>query len=40
MLEPNGAKVLGGIDVALLGDDGRLSYLAGFFGTDMSVATG
>lgn len=32
MLDPHGEVVLDGIDVALLADDGRIYYLAGFFG--------
>lgn len=32
MVDPNGTVVLDGLDVALLADDGRLSYVAGFFG--------
>ena len=35
MLDTAGSKVLDGIDVALIGDDGRISYLAGFFGADI-----
>lgn len=32
MVDPNGTVVLDGLDVALVADDGRLSYVAGFFG--------
>jgi hypothetical protein len=32
MVDPNGNRVLAGLDVALLADDGRLQYVAGFFG--------
>lgn len=35
MVDPEGATVLDGIDVALQSDDGRLSYLAGFFGAEI-----
>ena len=31
MVDVDGTKVLDGLDVALRGEDGRLSYLAGFF---------
>ncbi|MGI9599059.1 MAG: nuclear transport factor 2 family protein [Acidimicrobiales bacterium] len=39
MLDPEGSTVLDGIDVALLSDDGRIYYLAGFFGADIPAAT-
>ncbi len=32
LLDPEGTAVLSGVDVALLGDDGRLLHVAGFFG--------
>lgn len=35
MIDGAGNRVLDGIDVALFGDDGRLTYLAGFFGADI-----
>ncbi len=35
MIDPEGQTVLDGIDVALLADDGRIYYLAGFFGSDI-----
>ena len=38
MVDPEGTVVLDGIDVALLADDGRLSYLAGFFGAAIPTA--
>lgn len=38
MLDPSGAKVLDGIDVALVAEDGRIYYLAGFFGASPAVA--
>ena len=39
MVDASGATALDGIDVALRGDDGRLYYLAGFFGADVPVTT-
>ena len=38
MVDADGARVLDGLDVALLSDDGRLYYLAGFFGADLPAA--
>lgn len=38
MVDPDGARLLDGIDVALVGEDGRLTYLAGFFGADLPAA--
>lgn len=35
VVDPSGARVLDGIDVALLAEDGRLAHLAGFFGADI-----
>ena len=35
MLAPDGTRVLDGLDVALVGDDGRIGYLVGFFGRDL-----
>jgi hypothetical protein len=32
MIDGSGNRVLAGLDVALLADDGRLQYVAGFFG--------
>ena len=40
MLDADGAKVLDGIDVALRAEDGRLSYLAGFFGAVPAATAG
>ena len=39
MVGPDGAVALNGIDCALLADDGRISYLAGFFGIDLPAAS-
>ncbi len=38
MLTPDGTKVLDGLDVALLDDDGKIGYLAGFFGLPLPAA--
>ncbi|MDJ0769348.1 MAG: nuclear transport factor 2 family protein [Ilumatobacter sp.] len=38
MVDPSGAVVLDGIDVAVLTDDGRISGLAGFFGASLPEA--
>ncbi|MEM9132221.1 MAG: nuclear transport factor 2 family protein [Actinomycetota bacterium] len=38
MLDADGARVLDGIDVAIVADDGRLSALAGFFGAELPPA--
>lgn len=35
MVDAEGARVLDGIDVAVIADDGRLGHLAGFFGIDV-----
>lgn len=35
MVAPDGAIALNGIDCALLAENGRISYLAGFFGIDL-----
>ncbi len=32
MVDPSGTVVLDGLDAALVGDDGRLRYVVGFFG--------
>jgi hypothetical protein len=35
MIDPEGSRVIDGIDVALFDESGRLTNLAGFFGADM-----
>jgi hypothetical protein len=40
MVDAEGAGVVDGFDVALRAEDGRLSYLAGFFGASIPTAVG
>jgi hypothetical protein len=38
MVGPDGTPALAGTDVVLVGDDGRLTYVAGFFGEPAPLA--
>ena len=38
LVTPDGSVTVGGIDIAVLGDDGRLRSVTGFFGALASVA--
>lgn len=38
MIDADGTTVLDGIDAALIGEDGRINFVAGFFGADLPTA--